>query len=106
MEHDPLCYVAMNGGNCCPWMPECDCQCMCDFIKEVRNDTLASLTGLGWYSKARWTGYYEGIDAAEAAVAVALPHNDYCKGEHITGRDCNCSRFDALAAIRALKEKS
>ena len=36
--HDPLCYVAQNDGNCCPWMPECDCQCMCDWIAEVRQD--------------------------------------------------------------------
>ena len=37
-NHDPLCYVAKNGGNCCPWMPECDCQCMCDYINEIRAD--------------------------------------------------------------------
>ena len=36
--HDPLCYVAKNDGNCCPWMPSCDCQCMCDWIAEVRQD--------------------------------------------------------------------
>ena len=36
--HDPLCYVAKNGGNCCPWMPSCDCQCMCDWIAEIRKD--------------------------------------------------------------------
>ena len=38
MTHDPLCYVAQNDGNCCPWMPECDCQCMCDWIAEIRED--------------------------------------------------------------------
>ena len=36
--HDPLCYVAINDGNCCPWMPSCDCQCMCDFINEIRQE--------------------------------------------------------------------
>lgn len=40
MSHDSLCYVAQNGGNCCPWLPSCDCQCMCDYIREVRNDVL------------------------------------------------------------------
>lgn len=40
MIHDPLCYVAKNGGTCCPWMGNCDCQCMCDYIAEIRNDTL------------------------------------------------------------------
>ena len=38
MNHDPLCYVAQNNGNCCPWLPECDCQCMCSFIHMVRED--------------------------------------------------------------------
>ena len=106
MTHDKLCYVAMNGGNCCPWLPECNCQCMCDFIKEIRDDTLAALTGLEWYSKARWTGYYEGVDAAEAAVAATFTGwcEDYwaCTDyEHICG-----DRRNAVAAIRALKEKA
>lgn len=95
MTHDKLCYVAINGGNCCPWLPECDCQCMCEYIKEVRDDTLASLTGLEWYSKARWTGYYEGIDAAREAVATIGVRKD-------TSHDM---RVQALAAIEALKEK-
>lgn len=39
-SHDPLCPVTKNGGNCCPWMPDCECQCMCDYIAEIRQDTL------------------------------------------------------------------
>lgn len=39
--HDPKCYVAINGGSCCPWMPSCDCQCMCDWINEIREDERA-----------------------------------------------------------------
>ena len=39
--HDPKCYVAINGGSCCPWMGQCDCQCMCDWIEEIRNDERA-----------------------------------------------------------------
>ena len=36
-SHDSLCVCSK--GSCCPWMPEpCDCQCMCDFIAEVRED--------------------------------------------------------------------
>jgi hypothetical protein len=33
VKHHPLCPVATK--SCCPWMGECDCQCMCDFINKV-----------------------------------------------------------------------
>ena len=36
MTHDPLCQNAK--GTCCPWMGDCSCQCMCDFIDEIRAD--------------------------------------------------------------------
>lgn len=36
MTHDPLCLNAE--GTCCPWMGECNCQCTCDWIAEVRED--------------------------------------------------------------------
>jgi hypothetical protein len=37
LKHDSLCVNSK--GSCCPWMAEpCDCQCMCDFITEVRED--------------------------------------------------------------------
>lgn len=35
MSHDSMCPVAEAGGSCCPWMGECDCQCMCDLILTV-----------------------------------------------------------------------
>ena len=34
--HDPLC--PNSEGVCCPWMGECNCQCLCDFILRVRRD--------------------------------------------------------------------
>ena len=44
------------------------------------------------------------LDASREAVSAALSHEDHCKGQ--IRKICNCSRFDALAAIDALKEKS
>lgn len=35
-EHDPLCNIYEE--TCCPWMGECECQCNCDFIQEIRED--------------------------------------------------------------------
>ena len=49
-------------------------------------------------------GYEEGLATAREAVSAALSHEDHCKGQ--IRKTCNCSRFDALAAIDALKEKS
>jgi hypothetical protein len=36
MTHDRLCLV--YEGPCCPWMGDCECQCICDWIEEVRRD--------------------------------------------------------------------
>lgn len=36
MTHDPLCPNAE--GDCCPWMGECDCQCLCEWIAKIRTD--------------------------------------------------------------------
>jgi len=36
MSHDPLCENSR--GSCCPWMGECDCQCTCARIREIRDD--------------------------------------------------------------------
>lgn len=33
-EHDVMC--PNHEGSCCPWMGDCDCQCMCDFISSIR----------------------------------------------------------------------
>lgn len=38
MSHDPLCEV--SEGSCCPWMGLCECQCTCEFIREIRADEL------------------------------------------------------------------
>jgi hypothetical protein len=35
-KHDRLCPNFT--GPCCPWVGDCTCQCMCDFINEVRDD--------------------------------------------------------------------
>lgn len=35
-EHDSLCPV--RDGSCCPWMGDCVCQCLCEFINEIRKD--------------------------------------------------------------------
>jgi hypothetical protein len=34
--HDPKC--ACFNGSCCPWIRDCECQCMCDFINSIRNE--------------------------------------------------------------------
>lgn len=37
VKHDPLCVN--SNGSCCSWLEyTCNCQCMCDFINEVRED--------------------------------------------------------------------
>ena len=36
LTHDPRCPNA--NGPCCPWMGECVCQCLCDFIQKIRKD--------------------------------------------------------------------
>lgn len=41
MGHDVLCEN--YNGSCCPWMGDCECQCMCDFIGEVRLDTINNI---------------------------------------------------------------
>jgi hypothetical protein len=65
----------------CPNGPEClSCRYLTGCIEERRK------------------GYGEGLLAAAEAVGVALPHEDYCKGA--ARRTCNCSRFEALEAIR------
>ena len=43
MSHDPMCPVAEAGGSCCPWMGECDCQCMCDWIQEIRQSDISAV---------------------------------------------------------------
>lgn len=35
-DHDHLC--PNSKGTCCPWMGECECQCLCDWIQEIRKD--------------------------------------------------------------------
>lgn len=32
--HHPLC--PNYEGTCCPWMGDCDCQCLCDFINKIK----------------------------------------------------------------------
>lgn len=36
--HDPKC--PNHQGSCCPWMGDCECQCLCDFIREIRAEYL------------------------------------------------------------------
>ena len=92
MDHDPLCYVAKNGGNCCPWMPECDCQCMCDWILEIRNDEQSKTEDIhnALAEKMFKLGYDRALRKAREAVAT-LPR--------LTGVEA------ALAAIDALREE-
>lgn len=33
--HHPLC--PNHEGTCCPWMGDCDCQCLCDFINKIKD---------------------------------------------------------------------
>lgn len=34
--HDQLCPV--HQGSCCSWIDDCACQCLCDFIHQIRVD--------------------------------------------------------------------
>lgn len=47
--HDPKC--ACFKGSCCPWVGECDCQCMCDFIDSIRDEYAYLLDA---YKKTLW----------------------------------------------------
>ena len=72
-------------------------RCICEELRACEQRVKQSITALSWYSKARWTGYYEGIDAAEAAVLDQAVRNLGCCA-------CNTDLESSLAAIRALKE--
>lgn len=39
-RHDPMCLL--DSDTCCPWMGDCDCQCICDLISRVREDERAA----------------------------------------------------------------
>lgn len=39
-NHDKFC--PNFEGPCCPWIVDCTCQCMCDFIRVIREDERAS----------------------------------------------------------------
>lgn len=60
-RHDPLCPV--YGGPCCPWMGDCDCQCLCDFLHQVRTHERARWNS-GHWSEDWHRGYAQGIDDA------------------------------------------
>lgn len=86
----------------CRWESQ---RCICEELRACEQRVKQSITGLSWYSKARWTGYYEGIDAAREAVAASwtgwCPDPTTCTDyEHVCGE-----RRNVLAAIDALKEK-
>ena len=70
-------------------------RCICEELRACEQRIKQSITALSWYSKARWTGYYEGIDAAREAV-LSLP----------VQWDRVDAYRDALAAIDALREES
>lgn len=36
MIHDRFCINSK--GPCCEWLGDCDCQCLCEFINEIRED--------------------------------------------------------------------
>lgn len=98
-------------------LPECKYglhyPCICDALRACEQRIKQSISGLSWYSKARWTGYYEGVDAAEAAVAAQhwthrTPESwaiAYEIGDLDVPEDAIMLRSDALSAIGALKEK-
>lgn len=46
LPHDPLC-VCYETGTCCYWIANCDCQCLCDFIREVRAHEQARIADKG-----------------------------------------------------------
>lgn len=40
-NHDKFC--ALYEGPCCPWLDSCDCQCDCDRIRAIREDTAENI---------------------------------------------------------------
>jgi len=40
--HDPLCEN--YNGTCCPWMGDCECQCMCEYIDTIRQDQIRRMS--------------------------------------------------------------
>lgn len=51
MNHDVLC--ACSEGPCCPWLSHCECQCMCEFIAQVRTDELYTVVRMIQDNKRR-----------------------------------------------------
>lgn len=85
----------------------CGEECFCDQLRACEQRIKQSITGLSWYSKARWTGYYEGIDAAREAVAKEAEHGPlyFVRNSGDAQRGWDAMSRHALAAIDALREK-
>ena len=79
--------------------------CICDELRaceaRVRKVERSNNFTPDDHADAMTEAYLRGLDASREAVSAALSHEDHCKGQ--IRKICNCSRFDALAAIDALK---
>ena len=89
-NHDPLCIL----------YPRIDGRsrgfCICDVIRQARDEALAGEVALASESYAR--AMRDCIAAVEA-----LPHDGYCVATDPNYvRLCECLRADALAALRGL----
>jgi hypothetical protein len=81
--HLPECDLSIDCGlpHCQGYCQECEMYCICDRLNACTARVRA---------------------ACIAAVEATIQHDDACKSV-IPGRECNCTRFDALAALREVQ---
>ena len=95
----PLCDWGLPDGECMGY-EDCHHLCCCGALRACEQRIKQSITGLSWYSKARWTGYYEGIAAAREAVARQCGHTKSVSTDYL------CDHDRAVDAIDALRNES
>lgn len=76
----------------------CNCACICDYLRACEQRVADEIWGAIREGSQYLSGFEGGLDAAEAAVVARWKHTD----KDWTGRYVV---DEALAAIRALKEK-
>ena len=103
-EHDPLCTCFT--GSCCPWIANCECQCMCDFILEIRQDERKKLGVCHNCGNRCW----EPLDMSEDVRRVYNAIFNKEKGPLHWAEDEDCGMRDlmysiASAAVDAIRKR-
>ena len=97
-----ICYVE----SCCPWMGECNCQCICDTLRACEDRVREDEQSHNFSPDIHWDGmaeaYQRGLDAAREAVKH-LQHSDDCY--YAQGVLCHCEIKRAITAIDALRKE-